>query len=237
MKLVQNRRRFLTTLSSAGAAGLLIGPAPSLAQEAPPETTTVRLTMMPGDLHCAAIRGRGAAQERGFFRGQIRRRTIDGTIDDHMADLAGAQFLRFGGKAEPRIDLSVSEQLHGRDRWARHPVDVLCGGFTACGTCCCRRTPAGFVPRGQAAVGRELDSRDQRRLPEAPSITSASADRGSGFGHRQSSSASRVTAGAAGLSRPVTVIATPGGVAVRAVSGRLQPPGRHHRIVQTGIGL
>jgi NitT/TauT family transport system substrate-binding protein len=48
MKLVQNRRRFLTTLSSAGAAGLLIGPAPSLAQEAPPETTTVRLTMMPG---------------------------------------------------------------------------------------------------------------------------------------------------------------------------------------------
>ena len=98
MKLVQNRRRFLTTLSSAGAAGLLIGPAPSLAQEAPPETTTVRLTMMPGDLHCAAIRGRGAAQERGFFRGQIRRRTIDGTIDDHMADLAGAQFLRFGGK-------------------------------------------------------------------------------------------------------------------------------------------
>jgi hypothetical protein len=68
-------------------------------------------------------------------------------------------------------------------------------------------------------------------------ITSASADRRSGFGHRQSSSASRVTAGAAGLSRPVTVIATPGGVAVRAVSGRLQPPGRHHRIVQTGIGL
>jgi hypothetical protein len=72
-------------------------------------------------------------------------------------------------------------------------------GFTACRTCCCRRTPAGFVPRGQAAVGRELDSRDQRRLPEAPSITSASADRGSGFGHRQSSSASRVTAGAAFL--------------------------------------
>jgi NitT/TauT family transport system substrate-binding protein len=48
MKLEQNRRRFLTTLSSAGAAGLLIGPSPSLAQEAPPETTTVRLSTIPG---------------------------------------------------------------------------------------------------------------------------------------------------------------------------------------------
>ena len=44
-----------------------------------------------------------------------------------MADLAGAKFLRFGRKAEPRMDLSVSEKLHGRDRWARHPVDVLSG--------------------------------------------------------------------------------------------------------------
>jgi NitT/TauT family transport system substrate-binding protein len=51
MKLVQNRRRFLTTLWSAGAAGLSglpIRPSPSLAQEAPPETTTVRLSTIPG---------------------------------------------------------------------------------------------------------------------------------------------------------------------------------------------
>src|SRR4029077_16834962 len=39
--------------------------------------------------------------------------TIDGTIDDHMADLAGAQLLRFGRKAEPRVDFSVSAKLHG----------------------------------------------------------------------------------------------------------------------------
>jgi hypothetical protein len=41
MQSTQNRRRFLATLSSAGAAGL-IG-APALAQQAPPETTTIRL--------------------------------------------------------------------------------------------------------------------------------------------------------------------------------------------------
>src|SRR6202158_6583094 len=42
MQSTQNRRRFLTTLSSAGAAGL-IGVSDALAQQAPPETTTIRL--------------------------------------------------------------------------------------------------------------------------------------------------------------------------------------------------
>jgi NitT/TauT family transport system substrate-binding protein len=45
--MIQNRRRFLTTLSSAGAAGI-VGGSDLLAQEAPPETTTIRLTKMPG---------------------------------------------------------------------------------------------------------------------------------------------------------------------------------------------
>jgi NitT/TauT family transport system substrate-binding protein len=42
MQTVQSRRRFLATLSSAGAASL-IGTSNSFAQEAPPETTTIRL--------------------------------------------------------------------------------------------------------------------------------------------------------------------------------------------------
>src|SRR5712691_4974378 len=42
MKMIQSRRRFLATVSSAGAAGL-IGAPTSFAQEAPPETTTVRI--------------------------------------------------------------------------------------------------------------------------------------------------------------------------------------------------
>ncbi len=42
MTMIQSRRRFLATLSSAGAAGL-VGAPNSFAQEAPPETTTIRL--------------------------------------------------------------------------------------------------------------------------------------------------------------------------------------------------
>src|SRR5262249_20319398 len=42
MYMMQDRRRFLAALSSAGAAGL-IGASHSVAQEAPPETTTIRL--------------------------------------------------------------------------------------------------------------------------------------------------------------------------------------------------
>jgi NitT/TauT family transport system substrate-binding protein len=47
MQSTQSRRRFLATLSSAGVAGLMGAPN-SLAQEAPPETTTVRLAKIPG---------------------------------------------------------------------------------------------------------------------------------------------------------------------------------------------
>ena len=42
MHIIQSRRDFLTTLSAAGAAGVL-GARKSLADEGPPETTTVRL--------------------------------------------------------------------------------------------------------------------------------------------------------------------------------------------------
>jgi NitT/TauT family transport system substrate-binding protein len=47
MQSTQSRRRFLATLSSAGAAGL-IGAPDALAQQAPPETTTVRLGKIAG---------------------------------------------------------------------------------------------------------------------------------------------------------------------------------------------
>jgi ABC-type nitrate/sulfonate/bicarbonate transport system substrate-binding protein len=47
MRWAPSRRRVLATLSSATAAGL-IGGAKGLAQEAPPETTTIRLVKIPG---------------------------------------------------------------------------------------------------------------------------------------------------------------------------------------------
>ena len=47
MSMMQTRRRFLTTLSLAGAARLMRAPR-ALATEAAPETTTVRLAKNPG---------------------------------------------------------------------------------------------------------------------------------------------------------------------------------------------
>jgi NitT/TauT family transport system substrate-binding protein len=47
MQSTQSRRRFLATLSSVGAAGL-IGAPDALAQQAPPETATVRLAKIAG---------------------------------------------------------------------------------------------------------------------------------------------------------------------------------------------
>ena len=46
MHIMQSRRDFLTTLSAAGAAGVL-GARRSLADEGPPETTTIRLARDP----------------------------------------------------------------------------------------------------------------------------------------------------------------------------------------------
>jgi NitT/TauT family transport system substrate-binding protein len=47
MRIVQSRRHFLAALSAAGATGVL-GDRASLADEAPPETTTIRLGRFPG---------------------------------------------------------------------------------------------------------------------------------------------------------------------------------------------
>jgi len=47
MRITQSRRQFLTTLSLAGAARLVAAPA-ALAEERPPETTSVRLAKHPG---------------------------------------------------------------------------------------------------------------------------------------------------------------------------------------------
>ena len=49
MQIVQSRRQFLAGLSATGAAGAL-GAGTSLAAEAPPETTTVRLAKIPNSI-------------------------------------------------------------------------------------------------------------------------------------------------------------------------------------------
>ena len=87
MDSTQSRRHFLTTLSAAGAAGIF-GSRRSLADEAPPETTTIRLAKIPsiciapqyvcrgaaarGGLHGRALcAGATAGRCRGIARGEV----------------------------------------------------------------------------------------------------------------------------------------------------------------------
>ena len=62
MAIMQRRRRFLSSLALAGAAGLvgvgavvLGGGRNSVAAEPPPEITTIRFEKDPVTLHCAAV--------------------------------------------------------------------------------------------------------------------------------------------------------------------------------------
>ncbi|SRR5437764_13614100 len=65
MQSTQTRRRLLATLSSATAAGL-IGSGKVGAQEAPPETTTIRLTKIPGICVAPQYVAEGLLKAEGF---------------------------------------------------------------------------------------------------------------------------------------------------------------------------
>ena len=56
MRIIQSRRDFLPALSAAGATGVL-GARASLADEGPPEITTVRLRSDPNICIAPAVRG------------------------------------------------------------------------------------------------------------------------------------------------------------------------------------
>ena len=55
----------------------------------------------------------------------LRPWTIDRAVDDHVTDLPGAQFLRFGRSAEKCVDLSLDKKVHRVDRRGQNPVDIL----------------------------------------------------------------------------------------------------------------
>jgi NitT/TauT family transport system substrate-binding protein len=65
MQIRQNRRDFLTTLSFAGAAGVL-GTTQSLADEGPPETTTIRLAYYPNNCLAPLLIAEDLLRAEGF---------------------------------------------------------------------------------------------------------------------------------------------------------------------------
>ena len=85
MQIIQNRRDFLVSTSLAAAAGVL-GARASLADEAPPETTTLRLPFYPniclahGDIAGDLLRAEGFADIR-YIPGTAADALARGDID------------------------------------------------------------------------------------------------------------------------------------------------------------
>ena len=65
MQIIQTRRDFLASLSAAGAAGLL-GARASLADEGPPETTTIRLAYYPASARRPVLVAEELLRAEGF---------------------------------------------------------------------------------------------------------------------------------------------------------------------------
>src|SRR3954452_22161479 len=82
MSILQTRRRLVTSASAAGVAGLL-GSAPALADEGPPETTTIRLRYDPNICLSPAYIAEGLLRAEGFA--EVRYiRTQPSRYDDAM---------------------------------------------------------------------------------------------------------------------------------------------------------
>ena len=65
MLIMQTRRKFLTTLSLAGATGFA-GALPLQAAEGPPETTSVRFVKIPGDCLAPQYIAEELLRDEGF---------------------------------------------------------------------------------------------------------------------------------------------------------------------------
>ena len=94
MQWAPSRRRVLATLSSATAAGL-IGGARGMAQEAPPETTSIRLAKIPGICIAPQYVAEELLRSEGFTNVQYVELSVNvyagftaGTIDISMAFIA-----------------------------------------------------------------------------------------------------------------------------------------------------
>jgi NitT/TauT family transport system substrate-binding protein len=68
MQIVQNRRDFLAGLSGAGASGIL-GPAAALAEDGPPETTTIKLAYYSNNCLAPLLVAEDLLRAEGFTEG------------------------------------------------------------------------------------------------------------------------------------------------------------------------
>jgi len=119
MQTSQNRRRFLATLTSVGAASLIGGAQGSFAQERPPETTTVRL----GKIYGICIAPQLVAEEllRGEGFTDIRYVATEAGISGALA-LARGEF-DFTTNYAPPLAIAID---------AGEPITIVGGEHVGC---------------------------------------------------------------------------------------------------------
>jgi len=118
MSMIQNRRRFLATLSSAGAAGL-IGVPQSSAQEAPPETTTLRLIQAPTICQAAQFMADEFLRREGFTNVQYIKKPGAKGIETALASGEADINMHFNARIIIRVE-------------AGDPIVILAGGHLGC---------------------------------------------------------------------------------------------------------
>ena len=118
MSMIQNRRRFLATLSSVGAAGL-IGVPQSSAQEAPPETTTLRLIQAPTICQAAQFMADEFLRREGFTNVQYIKKPGAKGIETALASGEADINMHFNARIIIRVE-------------AGDPIVILAGGHLGC---------------------------------------------------------------------------------------------------------
>ncbi len=117
MEIMQTRRSFLTTLSLAGAAGLVRAPR-AMAAEPPPEVTTVRFTKIPVICFAPQYVCEELLRAEGFT--DIRYPDTDGTKMSH--DLGRGKF-DFAASLAMQAIVAID---------AGAPIEILSGVHAGC---------------------------------------------------------------------------------------------------------
>ena len=118
MPTMQSRRDFVTTASAAGAAGLL-GSAPALADEGPPETTTIRLRHDPSI--CLAPR---------YVAEELLR--AEGFTDVRYVPTSGVDRHELVARGEIDFDLELRGIGSSRIWMPAQPITALAGVHAGC---------------------------------------------------------------------------------------------------------
>ncbi|SRR6266851_1551676 len=118
MRMIQTRRRFLSTLSSVGAAGL-IGTPNSFAEEAPPETTRLRLIQIPTICLAAQFTAEELLRREGFTDVQYIKKPGAKGIETALASGEADINMLFNARSIMRLE-------------AGDPTVILAGGMLGC---------------------------------------------------------------------------------------------------------